>query len=150
MKREDKGKLLIILAIFGIAMLGFTAYTIYEYFHYRDGVAVEGIISDVDSYRSGGRRMWRATITATVSNIEVVERVRLPSGGLSVGGLRISSSRLKIGDTIGMLAVPEDNTYSLAIAEDVANPWPELFWELFTVALISICVAIVLKKNAAR
>lgn len=145
MKREDKGKLLIILAIFGIVMLGFTAYTIYEYFHYRDGVAAEGIISDVDSYRSGGRRMWRATIVATVSNIEVVERVRLPSGGL-----RISSSRLKTGDTIGMLAVPEDSTYSMAIAEDVANPWPELFWELFTVALISFCFVIVLKKNAVR
>ena len=128
-------------------MVFFTGQTIYEYIKFQDGVPVQGTVTNIDRYRSGKHRRWRADITATIEGIVVKERVTLPRSGIKIGGVSVFASQISDGDTIELLAVPDGDSYDVAVADDVRNPWPELFWEVFTMALIGFSFACVVKKR---
>lgn len=148
MKKTHKNTVTIFLSIFSVVMLGFTVATVDEYFRFRNGVAVDGIVTDMDTSRVGrGGRKYYATIGVTVQGTEISERIKLPHGRVVIGGVRISKSDIVIGDTIPMLAVPRGDGYDIAVAEDVRNPWPELLWETFTIVLIGFSFSRLVNRN---
>lgn len=139
-----------ILIVFGMMVVGWAAGLIYDYIRYQDGIPVEGRISDVDSTRSGGRRRWEATVVGKIDGVKVIERVYLPTSGLSIGGTRISSSRAAIGDTIEMLALRDGDTYSMKIAEVVMNPWKGLFLLFLSLVMIVLSLIVAIKERRTQ
>jgi hypothetical protein len=146
MRITKQSQAIFVLALFGIAMSGFTGLTVYEYVRFRGAESVQGTVVNVDSYRSGGHRKYRATITAMVGDTLVTERIPVSSGSISIGGLQSSSGSLKENTTVEMLAVPSEKGYDMAVADDVRNPIPELFWETFTLSMIGFCLVAVARR----
>lgn len=147
MKPEQKKKILIILGLFFTVFLVFTAFTIYEYFYFRDGISVQGTVTDIDSHRTRKSRHYDATIEVVIDQTEVSKRVSLPSGGVSVGGIKLFGSQIKIGDQVEMLAVMGRNDYDIKIVDYIRNPWPRLFWEFFSLLLSGFCFWFILKDK---
>ena len=146
MRITKQSQAIFVLALFGIAMSGFTGLTVYEYARFRGAESVQGTVVKVDSHRSGGHKKYRATITATVGGTLVTERISISSSSLTVGGVRGSSGSLKENTTVEMLVVPSEDGYDMAVADDVRNPIPELFWETFTLSMILFCLVAVARR----
>ena len=148
MRITKQSQAIFVLALFGIAMSGFMGLTVYEYVRFRGAESVQGTVVKVDSHRSGGHRKYRATITATVGGTLVTERISISSSSLTVGGVRGSSGSLKENTTVEMLVVPSEDGYDMAVADDVRNPIPELFWETFTLSMILFCLVAMARRPA--
>lgn len=138
MDSGKKTKILIILGIFGAAVIFFVALTIHDYYHFSKGESVQGTVVKVEDHYFRRGRKYYATISVTMGEKTVDDFFRVSSSKLTVGGLKISGTEIKEGDQIEMLAVPDGDSYDIAIADEIRRSWISLLFEFFALVLVGL------------
>ncbi len=148
-KTKNKPLVLFVLGIFIAGMLFFIGLTTYEYFHYRDGISVQGTVLDIHRF---GARKQRRTYTANISLIvngeTITTKERISARTLSIGGVGVSTSKIKTGDQLEMRVVSnKKGGYDIAVADEVLHPGKDFFWLFLSLALAIFCFVIFWKKE---
>ncbi len=132
-----------LMVLFFLLSAGTAINEVRDYYAFRDSEIIQGEVTDLDDSRAGRKRRYSMDVTVMVHGESMVlDRVPIPRRTLRINGLAVSRSRVAVGDVVSVVAIPDGETYRIALADDVLHVWKDL--PILIIVMLTMIGAMVL------
>jgi hypothetical protein len=135
-KKTDKIVILVALIILNLGFLYTTWNTVNNFIRFQEGEIITGAV--IDTYTRGTRehRTYYALVELTIDDELVTKEIRVKKNSTSLNGVTVISSSESPGSEIEIAILETEDQLEIAIADDVLDLWPKLFYYIMINLLI--------------